>query len=109
MRLVARPILFLLLSSGNINVSVHPTAKVICMIFLIIGVLILPGITALLALGILESIQEQGKAKPLLEMEHNSVEYLHTLVEAMRLVSSHDISLVMYPYPAHDIQISFCR
>lgn len=44
------------------------------------------GITALLALGILESIQELGKVKPLLEMEHNSVEYLHTLVEAMRYV-----------------------
>jgi hypothetical protein len=37
------------------------------------------GITALLALGILENIQEQGRTKPLLEMEHNSVEYLHTL------------------------------
>ncbi|KAI6162089.1 gamma-glutamyltranspeptidase, partial [Pisolithus thermaeus] len=39
------------------------------------------GITALLALGILEQIQEQGKVKPLLEMEHNSPEYLHTLIE----------------------------
>lgn len=46
------------------------------------------GITALLALGILENIQEQGKVKPLLELEHNSVEYLHTLVEAMRCVAS---------------------
>ncbi|KAI0067789.1 gamma-glutamyltranspeptidase [Artomyces pyxidatus] len=43
------------------------------------------GITALLALGILENIQEIGKVKNLLEMEHNSVEYLHTLVEALRL------------------------
>ncbi|KAF7964746.1 hypothetical protein HWV62_3388, partial [Athelia sp. TMB] len=43
------------------------------------------GITALLALGILESMEEQGKIKPLLEMEHNSVEYLHALVEALRL------------------------
>lgn len=42
------------------------------------------GITALLALGILESMEEQGKIKPLLEMEHNSVEYLHALVEALR-------------------------
>jgi gamma-glutamyltranspeptidase len=46
----------------------------------------LTGIAALLALGILENIQELGKVKPLLEMEHNSVEYLHTLVEAMRYV-----------------------
>ncbi|KAF9455036.1 gamma-glutamyltranspeptidase [Macrolepiota fuliginosa MF-IS2] len=43
------------------------------------------GITALLALGILEQIQEQDLAKPLLEMEHNSPEYLHTLIEALRL------------------------
>ncbi|KAH7928509.1 gamma-glutamyltranspeptidase [Leucogyrophana mollusca] len=43
------------------------------------------GITALLALGILEQIQEQGKIKPLLELEHNSAEYLHALVEALRL------------------------
>lgn len=44
------------------------------------------GITALLALGILECIQEQGRSKPVLEMEHNSPEYLHTLIEALRCV-----------------------
>ncbi|KAF9015493.1 nucleophile aminohydrolase [Cyathus striatus] len=43
------------------------------------------GITALLALGIIENIQEQGLTRPLLDMEHNSVEYLHVLVEALRL------------------------
>ncbi|KAF4622834.1 hypothetical protein D9613_002092 [Agrocybe pediades] len=43
------------------------------------------GITALLALGILENIQEQKLSRPLLEMEHNSPEYLHTLIEALRL------------------------
>ncbi|KAG8753974.1 hypothetical protein FRC12_011360 [Ceratobasidium sp. 428] len=43
------------------------------------------GITALMALGILEAAQEIGKIKPLLEMEHNSVEYLHSLIEALRL------------------------
>jgi len=42
------------------------------------------GITTLLALGILESIREQGLIGNLLEMEHNSAEYLHTLVEALR-------------------------
>lgn len=46
----------------------------------------MPGITALLALGILDNIQELGLTKPLLEMEHNSAEYLHTLVEALRQV-----------------------
>ena len=43
------------------------------------------GLTALLALGILEALQEKGLCRPLLEMEHNSPEYLHTLVEALRL------------------------
>ncbi|PPQ62973.1 hypothetical protein CVT24_006079 [Panaeolus cyanescens] len=43
------------------------------------------GLTALLALGILENIQQQGLSRPLLEMEHNSPEYLHTLIEALRL------------------------
>ncbi|EED82373.1 predicted protein [Postia placenta Mad-698-R] len=42
------------------------------------------GITALLALGILENMEAQGKIKSLLEMEHNSTEYLHALVEALR-------------------------
>ena len=46
----------------------------------------LSGITALMALGILEQVQEQGLSKNLLEMEHNSVEYLHALVEALRSV-----------------------
>ncbi|KIK96014.1 hypothetical protein PAXRUDRAFT_139452 [Paxillus rubicundulus Ve08.2h10] len=43
------------------------------------------GITALIALGILEQIQEQGKIKSLQDLEHNSPEYLHTLIEALRL------------------------
>ncbi|KAJ7225634.1 gamma-glutamyltranspeptidase [Mycena pura] len=43
------------------------------------------GLTALIALGILESLQEMGITKPLLEMEHNSAEYLHVLIEALRL------------------------
>jgi gamma-glutamyltranspeptidase/glutathione hydrolase len=37
-----------------------------------------------MALGILDAIQESGKIKPLLEMEHNSPDYLHTLIEALR-------------------------
>ncbi|KAF8832248.1 hypothetical protein HHX47_DHR1001623 [Lentinula edodes] len=45
-------------------------------------------ITALIALGILESLQEQRIVRPLLDMEHNSAEYLHALVEAMRLAFS---------------------
>lgn len=37
-----------------------------------------------MALGILEAAEDIGKIKPLLTMEHNSVEYLHTLIEALR-------------------------
>jgi len=47
---------------------------------------LMAGVTALLALGILENMQELGKAKPLNQMEHNSAEYLHTLIEALRYV-----------------------
>ncbi|PIL31654.1 hypothetical protein GSI_06356 [Ganoderma sinense ZZ0214-1] len=43
------------------------------------------GLTALLALGILDNAVDQGKVRSLLDMEHNSAEYLHVLVEAMRL------------------------
>ncbi|KAG5637548.1 hypothetical protein H0H81_004179 [Sphagnurus paluster] len=46
------------------------------------------GLTALLALGILEQMQEQGLCRELAEMEHNSPEYLHTLIEALRIAFS---------------------
>ncbi|KAJ7786191.1 gamma-glutamyltranspeptidase [Mycena metata] len=41
------------------------------------------GLTALIALGILENFQEQGNL--LLDMDHNSPEYLHVMIEALRL------------------------
>lgn len=43
------------------------------------------GLAALLTLGILDNLEDQGKIGSILEMEHNSPEYLHTLVEALRL------------------------
>ncbi|KAG8942762.1 hypothetical protein FRC00_011643, partial [Tulasnella sp. 408] len=43
------------------------------------------GITALMALGILDALQDEGKIKPLESMEHNSAEYLHVLVESLRI------------------------
>ena len=43
-----------------------------------------PGITALVALGILEQLEDQGLVRPLHEMVHNSAEYFHTLIEALR-------------------------
>lgn len=42
------------------------------------------GITALMALSLLDVLQAEGKIKPLSSMEHNSVEYLHVLVESLR-------------------------
>ena len=42
------------------------------------------GITALMALGILDNVEALGKIDSLLKLEHNSPEYLHILVEAMR-------------------------
>uniref|UniRef100_A0A0W0FGJ2 Putative gamma-glutamyltranspeptidase n=1 Tax=Moniliophthora roreri TaxID=221103 RepID=A0A0W0FGJ2_MONRR len=60
------------------------------------------GITALIALGILESAQEQGIIGSLSEMEHNSAEYLHILVEALRHVSSWpDIIDILLTAPLH--------
>ena len=46
------------------------------------------GITALIALGILEQLEAQGLVRPLHEMVHNSAEYLHTLIEALRFVDA---------------------
>lgn len=70
----------------TVSFSVPQMAKVINSFTILCNNLshVRSGITALLALGILEQIQEQGLAKPLLEMEHNSPEYLHTLIEALR-------------------------
>ncbi|KAM6498401.1 gamma-glutamyltranspeptidase [Amanita muscaria] len=45
------------------------------------------GITALIALGILDSMQEQGIIPSLLGMKHSSPEYLHALIEALRAFS----------------------
>ncbi|KAJ7783662.1 gamma-glutamyltranspeptidase [Mycena maculata] len=54
------------------------------------------GLTALVALGILESLQKQGTVKPLLEMEHNSAEYLHVLIEALRLLNQPTLDTQWY-------------
>lgn len=43
------------------------------------------GLTALIALGILDSLQESGTIPPLSSMDHNSAEYLHPIIEALRL------------------------
>lgn len=67
--------------------NAHLTAKVTKTHLLIIHTAyIISGLTALIALGILDAMEEQGKIKSLLEMDFNGVEYLHTLVETLRYV-----------------------
>lgn len=43
------------------------------------------GLTALIALGILDALQDSGAVPELSTLEHNSTEYLHVLIEALRL------------------------
>ncbi|KZW02602.1 gamma-glutamyltranspeptidase [Exidia glandulosa HHB12029] len=59
------------------------------------------GITALIALGILDALQQDGTIKPLSEMDHNSVEYLHVLVESMRLAFADSRYYVTDPDVVH--------
>jgi len=59
------------------------------------------GITALLALGILDNMEAQGKIGSLLEMEHNSPQYLHALIEALRLAFADSQFYVTDPEFAH--------
>ncbi|CAF3631470.1 unnamed protein product [Rotaria socialis] len=46
------------------------------------------GLVALMAIGILEQIQKQNKIPSLENVEHNSAEYLHILIESLRLAFS---------------------
>jgi gamma-glutamyltranspeptidase/glutathione hydrolase len=43
------------------------------------------GIVALMALGILEVLEETGKIPKFKKTEHNSAEYLHALIESLRI------------------------
>ena len=43
------------------------------------------GLIALIALGIIEQLQKQNKIPPLEKLGHNSAEYLHILIESLRL------------------------
>jgi len=43
------------------------------------------GIVALMALGMLEILEEQGKIKKFSHAEHNSAEHLHAVVEVLRI------------------------
>ena len=43
------------------------------------------GIVALMALGILEELEKTGKIRRFAEKDHNCTEYLHALIEALRI------------------------
>jgi gamma-glutamyltranspeptidase/glutathione hydrolase len=43
------------------------------------------GIVALMALGILEDLEKSGKVRTFTEKDHNSAEYLHAVIEALRI------------------------
>ncbi|OXV09950.1 hypothetical protein Egran_02286 [Elaphomyces granulatus] len=43
------------------------------------------GIVALMALGILEELERTGKITPFSEAQHNSAEYLHAIIESLRI------------------------
>lgn len=67
-----------------------------------------PGITALVALGILEQLEVQGLVRPLHEMAHNSVEYLHTLIEALRFALDTFTSFSCFRLPVgHNYSLAF--
>lgn len=46
------------------------------------------GIVALMALGIIQSLQETKRIPAIHQMKHNSAEYLHIIIEALRLAFS---------------------
>lgn len=43
------------------------------------------GLVALICLRLLQQLQDAGKIRPIAEMEHNSAEYLHAVIECLRL------------------------
>ncbi|ETS59522.1 hypothetical protein PaG_06441 [Moesziomyces aphidis] len=62
------------------------------------------GLTTLVALGILDELQNQGKVADLATLEHNSVEYLHALIEALRLAFADTRYHVSDPHHSeHDV------
>ncbi|CAJ0885847.1 16794_t:CDS:10 [Entrophospora sp. SA101] len=62
------------------------------------------GITALIALGILESLQESGKIPEIQKLEHNSAEYLHALIESLRLAFADSTYYVTDP-DVHNVPV----
>lgn len=62
------------------------------------------GLTTLVALGILDELQNQGKVGDLAKVDHNGVEYLHALIEALRLAFADTRYHVSDPHHSeHDV------
>ncbi|KIS69679.1 uncharacterized protein UMAG_10073 [Mycosarcoma maydis] len=62
------------------------------------------GLTTLVALGILDQLQNQGKVGDLAQVKHNSAEYLHALIEALRLAFADTRYHVSDPHHSqHDV------
>lgn len=63
------------------------------------------GIVALMALGIIEQLQESKRIPPISELKHNSTEYLHIVIEALRLAFAdaiyHVADPIHSPTPEH--------
>jgi len=69
------------------------------------------GIVALMALGIIDELQKSKKIPPLNELEHNSPEYLHVIIEALRLAFAdalyHVADPLHSPPPKHLLSQSY--
>ncbi|KAG7562027.1 hypothetical protein FFLO_02499 [Filobasidium floriforme] len=59
------------------------------------------GLTALVALGIIEGLEASGKLDDILKLEHNSVDYLHILIESLRLAFADTRYYVTDPEVVH--------
>jgi gamma-glutamyltranspeptidase/glutathione hydrolase len=58
------------------------------LIYLIVYLRVIIGITALMALGIIDALQRSGRLPPLEQLTPGSPEYLHAIIEALRLAFS---------------------
>ena len=66
---------------------------------------------ALLALGIIDELQKSKRIPPISELQHNSTEYLHVIIESLRLAFSdamyHVADPLHSPPPKHLLSKSY--
>jgi gamma-glutamyltranspeptidase/glutathione hydrolase len=55
------------------------------------------GIVALVALGLIQTLVTQGRVCPVHEMKHNSAEYLHLVIETLRIAFADALTFVADP------------